>query len=312
MPRKFDVVVIGGVNRDYVVRGKVLPKAGQTVQGTEFYTGPGGKGANQAVAAARLGAKTAFIGKIGNDEVGREMIQNLRKEGVDTSCVFVDEREATGVALINVDGSGEKQISVFVGANGTLNKRDIKKAKSILQYCSVLLMQFEVPLQALEEAAKIAKKGGAQIVLDPAPPAGPSNKFLGLIDLIRPNADEAEALTGIATRNKASARKAAAKLLAKGIKWVCCQAGDDGDLLISKDEEYFFQRLKVKSVDATGAGDAFAGGLAFGLSKGMKMEEVGRIANATAALATTKVGAQEGLPTWAAVSKILKRTGVNR
>ncbi|MGV3774692.1 MAG: ribokinase [Verrucomicrobiales bacterium] len=306
MPRKFDVVVIGGVNSDFVIKGDSLPQPGQTVQGSQFFTGPGGKGANQAVATARLGARTAFIGKVGNDDAGRQMIQNFRKEGIDTSGVYVDKKEPTGAALINVDASGEKQINAYVGANARLTKQEITQAKKLLQHCSVLLIQFETPLPVLEYAARIARKAGATIVLDPAPPNSPSDAFLKLIDLIRPNADEARALTGIATRDKASARKAAGKLFAKGIKLVCCQAGDEGDLLLSESEEHFFPRVNVKSVDATGAGDAFAAGLAFGLAKGLPLKEVGAIANATAALATTKVGAQAALPRWSAVAALLR------
>jgi ribokinase len=298
MANTFDVVVIGGLNTDFVITGETLPRAGQTTTGRQFFSGPGGKGANQAVAAARLGARTAFIGKAGNDDRAEPLLQSLRSEGIDLSAISRDSKTPTGAALIHVDSSGEKQISAYLGANFKLTSKDIDRARPLLENCKVLLMQFEVPLPSLERAARLAKARGAKIILDPAPPANPSDRFLRLIDVIRPNSDEAEALTGVKIKDRKSARQAALKLFRKGIKVVCCQAGEEGDLLITPDEEHFFPRLKVRSVDATGAGDAFAGALAVGFAKGLPLDEIGATANAAAALATTKIGAQAGLPGW--------------
>jgi ribokinase len=294
--KKYDVVVVGGANTDYVVKGRRLPLPGETVDGDFFLEAHGGKGANQAVACVRLGARVAFIGRLGRDRRGDEAIRNLRREGVHVSQVGREPGTPTGVALIMVDADGEKQILVLPGANHRLTITDIKRAAPLLRSTKILLIQYEVPIPALLLAAQIARKAGARIVLDPAPARPSPKQLLRLVDIVRPNASETEALTGLKVRNAATARRAAKKLFAAGIRAVALQLGDRGDLIIWREGEQWLPRLKVRTVDATGAGDAFAAGLAVALAEGRPYREAGLFANTAAALATTKLGAQPALP----------------
>ncbi|MDB6034310.1 MAG: ribokinase [Verrucomicrobiales bacterium] len=305
--KSYDVVVIGGINTDYLVRGTRLPRAGETVDGKEFLEAPGGKGANQAVAAARLGARVAFAGCVGNDARGTALLRGLKAEGIHTAGATRASKAPTGVALIMVEAGGEKQILVAPGANHALSVTDLEKAKRLLGSTRVLLIQFEVPMKATLWAARLARAAGACVVLDPAPPAQASRDLLSLVDVVRPNASEAEALTGLKVKDVRSARRAAEKLLAQGIKLVATQAGDEGDLLVWNGGEKLLPRIKVKSVDATGAGDAFAAGLAVALAEGQSYEAAGALANAAAALATTKFGAQPAMPFRREVERLMKR-----
>ena len=305
MNPKWDVVVLGGTNMDYLARGPKLPTPGETLDGNEFLIACGGKGANQAVAAARLGAKVAFVGRVGKDANGKEMVRNFRRERVDASAMQFDSQEATGAALVMVDGNAEKQILVAPGANQRLA---VRGAASLLRSTRVLLLQFEVPMRTNLAAAKIAHRAGAKIVVDPAPAAKPPAELLKLVYLIRPNSSEAEALTGVKVRNSQDARRAARVLFNRGVQAVAIQAGNEGDLVVWRDGEKLFPRVKVQSVDATGAGDAFAAAIAVALAEGKSFPEAGELANATAALATTKFGAQSALPRRQEVVRLL-RTG---
>jgi ribokinase len=214
------------------------------------------------------------------------------------------------VALIMVDQQGEKQIMVAPGANHGLSERDIRKAARVIRTARVVLMQFEVPARAVLEAAQLARNAGVKVVLDPAPSRRTSRELLVLIDLIRPNASEAEALTGIKVTNRASARRAAQKLFDAGVRAAALQAGDEGNLLIWRDHgggECWIPKMPVKTVDATGAGDAFIAALAVALAEGQAFENAGIFASAAAALATTKVGAQAGLPRRREVLTLMRR-----
>src|SRR3954464_13440669 len=289
MRKSWDVVVVGGLNTDFLVRGSRLPRPGETLDGEEFMKAAGGKGANQAVAAARLGARVAFVGCIGKDARGVGLVKGLKAEGVHTGFVKKTARVATGAALIMVGEGGEKLIYVAPGSNRHLDPSDVTAAGSLLARARVLLIQFEVPMNTVLHTVKLARKSGALVVLDPAPAATMPKGLLKLVDVIRPNASEAEALTGVRVRDRGSARKAAKKLLEQGARLAATQAGDSGDLLVWRDGEAFFPRRQVKSVDATGAGDAFAAGLAVALAEGRSFVEAGLLANAAAALATTKL-----------------------
>lgn len=299
-----DVVVVGGINSDFVLRGERLPAPGETAVCQEYFEGPGGKGANQAVAAARLGARVAIVGCVGRDARGSQALKNLQREKIVTRFVARD-RANTGVALILVDESGEKSIGTFMGANGSLSVAHVRKAAPALKSCKVLLMQFETPNEAVLEAARIAKSAGAKIILDPAPPRVVPRELLPLLDVIRPNSSEAEFLTGVKVSNRKAGRRAAEVLLKRGVKAVALQAGG-GDLFIWREGEVFLPHFKVRSVDATGAGDAFVAGLAVGLAEGLSFSEAGRMGSATAAMKTTKMGAQAGLPARPALEKFLK------
>ncbi|MEW6156951.1 MAG: ribokinase [Verrucomicrobiota bacterium] len=305
MKPPLDIVVVGGLNTDFLIRGPSLPEPGETIQGGEFLSAPGGKGANQAVVTARLGSRTAMIGKVGREPRGTDLIKALQKERVNTRWIFRDAKTPTGAALIMVDQSGEKQILASPGANEKLTQTELHKAASILKQCRVLMLQFEVPMPVVVEAARLARRGRARVVLDPAPAHPMPKELFELVDFIRPNASEAEALTGCKVTDRASARKAAHQLLKRGIGAVGIQAGEAGDLLVTPDEEHWLPRVKVQTVDATGAGDAFVAAMAVALSEGKSWLEAGRLANATAALATTKFGAQAGLPTRAEAERLL-------
>lgn len=315
---RYDVVVIGGANTDYLVRGARLPQPGESVQGGVFEPPrAGGKGANQAVAAARLGSRAAFIGRVGDDDRGRALLEQLEAEAVDVGHVSRDSRASTGAALIMVDEDGEKQILAAPGANQRLSVSDVKRATAVIREARVLVLQFEVPMKANLAAARIAHRSGVMIVLDPAPAFRAPEKLLRLVSVIRPNEHEAEALTGIKVKDRASAQKAANQLLDRGIRAAGIAAGSGGNLLVWQDangrrQQLWLPKLPVKSIDATGAGDAFAGALAVALAEGHPIAEAARFANAAAALTTTKLGAQPALPSRRAVLALLRRTGAKK
>ena len=305
MQKTWDVVVLGGANMDYLIRGTNLPQPGETLDGEEFMVACGGKGANQAVAAARLGARVAFVGRVGKDASGRDIVRNLKRERVDARSVQYDPRLPTGAALIMVDADAEKLIFVAPGANHRLA---VAPAKRILQSTRVLVLQFEVPMPAVLAAAKIAHAAGAKVVLDPAPAASPPKDLLPLVDFVRPNAAEAETLSGTAIRNLSDARRAARKLCATGVTAAAIDVPGKGNLLVWPGGERLLPRIKVRSVDATGAGDAFVGAFSVALAEGRSWSAAGEFANAAAAFATTKFGAQSALPNRKQVLRLLRKT----
>jgi ribokinase len=284
-----------------------MPAPGQTVEGFEFQTGPGGKGANQAVAAARLGARVAFVGRVGADARGEALVAQLKAEGVDCRYVVRDRRHATGAALIMVSKDGEKSILTAPGANRHLALADVRGATRAIASTRVLLVQFEAPGRVVLYAAQQAHEHRARIVLDPAPPSyAPGDELLRLVYLIKPNAHEAEALTGINPRDRASARRSARRLLERGVKAVCVEGGHKGNLLVWSGGELWLPRIRVRAVDATGAGDAYAAAFAVALAEDQPLPASARFANAAAALKTTRVGAQAGLPRRNAVLALVR------
>jgi ribokinase len=303
---RYDVVVVGKANLDYLVRGPRLPRPGQSRSGDLFQEAPGGKGANQAVGAARLGARAALVARIGNDVRGDAVVEALITEGVAVDFVLRDPSAFTGVALCQVGGDGEKQILSAAGANSRLSADDVRGAADALRSARVVLLQLGVPLPAVTEAIRIGRSGGARIVLDPGPPTPLPDELLAQIDVIRPNCSEARALTGVEVTDRDSARAAASALLRRGAGAVAVQAGELGDLLAWRDEELWLPRFEVARLDATGAGDAFASALAVALSDGRPLAEAGPFASAAAALATTVLGAQASLPQRSAVLALLE------
>lgn len=291
-----DIVVVGGINFDYTVRGSRLPGPGETVAGESFLEGPGGKGANQAVGIARLGASVALISRVGIDARGDAVLQALQAARVDVTHVARDRERATGIALIGVDGSGEKQILTAPGANHGLSESDIEAAQATIAFAKVLVVGLEVPLAAVEGALRLAKAAGAKTILDPAPPRPLSEDLLRLVDVIRPNATEAEVLTNVRTGDARSAAQSARVLLARGVGTAIVAAGDSGNLVASREEQHLLPHHDVEAVDATGAGDAFVAGLAFALAEGRSLIDAAAYGSAAAAFSTTRVGAQAGLP----------------
>jgi ribokinase len=310
----FDVIVIGGLNTDFTARGATLPRPGETKDGETFFIGPGGKGANQAVAVARLGARVALIGAVGDDNRGRELVDRARAEGVNIEHVRFVERVASGAAVIHVDERAQKQIFAVPGANHSLTVGDVRGALEALASVgrdfsrAVVLAQLEVPVECVEAAFRWARENGATTVLDPAPAIPLPDTLLSIVDVLKPNAGEAGVLTGMRISDRQSARAAARKLRDRGVKAVAIAAGDEGNLLMSDEGEHWMPRMKVNAVDATGAGDAFAGTLATFLARGRPVVEAATFANAAAALKTTKLGAQAGLPREDELRAFLERT----
>jgi len=291
-----DIVVVGGINFDYLVRGAQLPGPGETVAGEAFLEGPGGKGANQAVGIARLGAAVALVSRIGADARGDALVASLEAAQVDVRHVSRDSHRATGVALIAVDASGEKQIITAPGANQGLSESDIVSVQATIAFARVLVVGLEVPLAAVEAALRLAKAAGAKTILDPAPPRPLSEDLLRLVDVIRPNAAEAEALTNVRVSDARSAAQCGRILIARGVGAAIITAGGAGNLVVSRQEQHLLPHHDVESVDATGAGDAFVAGLAFALAEGRSLIDAAAYGGAAAAFSTTRLGAQAGLP----------------
>jgi ribokinase len=289
---KRDVLVIGGINTDYVGRAGALPRPGETRHGDKFREGPGGKGANQAVAAARLGASVALISAVGADVRGRASIEHLRRIGVDSGGVVAVPKHTTGAALILIDRRGEKQTLYVPGANRALEVRHVERSCATIAHARVVLAQLEVPLACVALAFDWGRAARAVTILDPAPAQRLSDEFLRKVDVIRPNRHEAEVLTGVHVDDRASAREAASRLIARGPGIAIVEAGHQGNLLVTRDRECWWPRHDVVSVDSTGAGDAFAGTLAACLARGRSVVEAATFANAAAAIATTEFGAQ--------------------
>jgi ribokinase len=295
-PGHLDVAVVGKANLDYLVLGPRLPKPGMSVGGDVFHEGPGGKGANQAVAAARLGAAVALIARIGKDRRGHTVLATLRAEGVDERWVVCDPEAPTGVALCQVGSGGEKQILSAAGANARLSAADVAAAAEAIQRARVVLVQTGAPLEAIVEAVGLARAAGALPLLDCGPARPLPRELIARLHLVRANALEAHAITGIEVVDRASARAAAEALLAAGARHAVVQAGEHGDLALGPGTELWLPRFEVARVDATGAGDAFCAALAVCLARGETLSQAALFGSAAAALATTRLGAQPGLP----------------
>jgi ribokinase len=293
----WDLVVVGGAYTDYVVQGPRIPEQGETTLGNKFLELPGSKASNQAVAAARLGARVAFVACVGNDRRGDEMMASLKDEGVDTRYVVRTSAEPTGMSLIQVNEKGRKQMMVALGACHHLSIADVERASTLFEQTKVLSTQLEISVEVAMAAMRRGREAGAYVLFDPAPSAPIPQELLALVDIIKPDAKEAQALTGIDVQDRETARQAAQQLLRRGVREaVAVQAGKQGDLIVWHEGECWLPRIPVHSVDATGAGDTLAGALAVALAEGQTWTEAGPFASAAAALTTTKLGARPALP----------------
>ncbi len=291
-----NIVVIGSSNTDMVVVTPEFPKPGETILGGEFLKNAGGKGANQAVAAARLGGRVSFIGKVGDDLFGKEAVSNIEKEGIDVTSVFVDELTASGIAQIMVNNEGENCIVVAPGANMKLDQKDIDRAGKQLDSADLVLMQLEIPLETIIYAAQKAHNAGKKVILNPAPAAELPDQLYRSLYMITPNETETELLTGIRVSDQESAARAADFFKAKGVEIVIITMGASGAYLHSDDHKKLIPAPEVKPVDTTAAGDCFNGALAVGLASGRRLDEAVRYANRAAAITVTRRGAQSSLP----------------
>jgi ribokinase len=291
------IVVIGCLHTDFTVKVKTIPRIGESVLGKSFKRSPGGKGANQAVAAARLGADVVLIGRVGADVFGKELIKNLRENGIDTKYIIEDSETYTGLALIMVDEDGDNILAVASGADMRIRKEDIDRAEEIIKLSDILLIQLETPLQIVEYAINIAFNKGVKVLLNPAPAQKLSKDLLKKVYVLIPNEKEAELLSNVKIKDLNSSKISAKKLLENGTKNIVITLGKNGSIIATKEETVHINGLNVNAIDTTGAGDAFCGALAVALSSGKELKEAVIYANYAGALATTKIGAQEALPT---------------
>ena len=292
-----DISVLGIFVADISFSGPKIPAIGETILGNKYNVGPGGKGCNQAVAIARLGAKVNFISKIGKDSYGELALNTLTKNKINTESVIQDENLQTGVAGILVDkNSGKNAINVIVGAPSTLKVAEIDKHIDIIKNSKIFLTQLEVPKDVTLHCLKIAKENGCLTILNPAPASEITKEFYSNIDYFTPNETEAEFYTGIKITNEKEAKQAADKLINLGIKKIIITLGEKGLFYSDGKEEIYLQATPVKAIDTTGAGDAFNGGLAFGLSKEKPIKECLELANKVAGISTTKLGAGDAMP----------------
>ncbi len=291
------VVVVGSANTDMVVGSDRLPAAGETVLGGTFLMAAGGKGANQAVAAARLGAEVSLVARLGSDIFGDQSLAGFERERIDTRFVVRDPNAPSGVALILVDAGGENLISVAPGANARLSVADVESARAVIEGAAIVLLQLEVPLDAVGRTAEIAADAGVPVILDPAPAQELDAGLLATVSILTPNESEAERLTGIPVGDRSSAHRAATELRARGVESVVLTLGARGCYLLSATHEELVPAPTVEAVDTTAAGDTFNGALAWQLANGVSLRTAAEVASRAAALSVTRRGAQPSMPT---------------
>lgn len=289
------IIVIGSANTDMVVKAKTLPLPGETLLGGTFFMNAGGKGANQAVAAARLGGNVTLFAKVGNDIFGKQTIEGLQKEKINTEFVFVDEQAPSGTALIMVNEVGENCIVVAPGANANLLPADISILKN-LRDAAIILMQLEIPMVTISGVAKIAKANNRKLMLNPAPAQPLDDELLNGLFLITPNETEAALLTGVSVTDEATASIAAAVFLNKGVQNVIITLGKHGAFFQNADLKLKFNAPAVKALDTTAAGDTFSGAIAVALTEGMDWKQAINFAIEAASISVTRMGAQASVP----------------
>jgi ribokinase len=305
------IIVFGSINIDLVATTPRLPVAGETLLGEDFFKVPGGKGANQAVALAKLGITTHIVGRVGADDFGTELVNNLQTSGVQADHIFVDETVSSGVAMITVSHTGENQIVVIPGANGRVNQEDVERLSHLLPEATALLLQLEIPISAVVAAAQLARRANIKVIFDPAP-AQPNlpDELYPLVDIMTPNEVEAGQLVGFSVDGEEQAAKAAAVLLQRGVKCAIVKLGAEGVFCATAEEKFFVPAFPVHAVDTVAAGDAFNGGLAAALFEGLSLHQAVVWGAAAGALAATKPGAQTSLPDRFTFDAFLRERGV--
>ena len=290
------LTVLGSINADHVISVPHFAKPGETLTGYGYHINYGGKGANQAVAAARLGAQVSLIGCIGDDDIGREIKRAFEKDGIDTQAIVSVSGETTGIAMIQVADSGENSIVISAGANAALNESLVEAFSRQIIEADYLLMQLETPLNAIIKAAKLAKQQGTRVVLNPAPAQPLPDELLAYVDIITPNETEAELLTGVTVTDEKSAVESARVFHAKGIPTVLITLGSKGVYVSEQGNGRIIAGFRVEAKDTTAAGDTFNGGLITALLEHKAMAEAIRFAHAAAAISVTRKGAQPSIP----------------
>jgi len=303
---KAKIVVVGSSNTDMIIKLKKIPRPGETLLGGEFSIAAGGKGANQAVAAARVGGDVSFIACVGEDMFGKEAIECFVNDGINVDYVNKIEQSPSGVAMLFVDEKGENSIAVASGANAQLSPTHIHQAKDTIVSAEILVMQLETPIETVSAAAQLASDNGVKVILNPAPACPLEDEILKNISILTPNEIEAEFLTGIKVKNEKSANDAALSLLNRGIQTVIITLGVQGVFVATSDIQKVVPSFNVESVDTTAAGDVFNGALAVSLAENRLLSDSVRFANAAAALSVTKLGAQPSAPKRNEVEKLLQ------
>ncbi len=306
------VLVVGSINMDLIVQCERVPEQGETIHGDAWRTAPGGKGANQAVSCSRLGAETAMVGRVGEDEFGARLRAGLASDGVDVEAVRADREAPSGAALILLEEAAHNRIVVIKGANARLGDEDVAGAGRLLKQADIVLMQLEVPVRIVKAVAAQARACGVRSLLDagPATAEAVAAGLPALVDLTSPNQVEAQAFTGLPVRDLPEAREAARRLVEMGARDVVLKLGEEGCYWLGAEGEQHVPAFTVEPVDTTAAGDAFTGCLAVSLAQGVAMPEAMRRANAAGALACLKLGAQPSMPTADALEVFLReRTG---
>ena len=292
-----EICVLGIFVADISFSGSKIPSIGETILGTKYNVGPGGKGSNQAICIARLGGKVNFFSKIGKDTYGKLALETFKKNNIDTKHIIQNENLQTGVAGILVDkNSGKNAINVITGAPSTLTLEDLKDQINLIKKSKIFLTQLEVPLDVTLHCLKVAKENKVLTILNPAPATELSNEFFKYIDFFTPNETEAEFYTGVKIANEEDAKVASQKLLQLGMKKIIITLGEKGLFYSDGNEDIYLKASTVKALDTTGAGDAFNGGLAFGLSMGKPIKEFLQLSNKVAGISTTKLGAGDAMP----------------
>jgi ribokinase len=290
------IIVIGSANTDLVVKTSRIPKPGETVMGRDFKMVSGGKGANQAVAVARLGGKPYFVACLGKDVFGNELLAQYSKEDMKTCFVRQDEFSPSGIALISVDNNAENSIVVSPGANGTVSKSDIDQVLATASEAEYLLLQLEIPIDTVEYAIRKGYKMGLKVILNPAPAAKINDDCLKCLYAITPNETECEALTGIKVKDEDDAKQAAKILLSKGVQNIIITCGSHGSIICNQSITKYIPACKVNAVDTTAAGDVYNGALVVALSEGMPITSAAQFATIASSISVTRPGAQSSIP----------------
>jgi ribokinase len=306
-----EIIVIGSLNHDLVLRVPLFPSVGETVFGDSLQTFSGGKGANQAYAAAKLGARVAMVGQVGNDPAGEAQISNLSSVGVDTANIMRDPRAPTGAAVIALEQNGENRIIVVPGANSSFSPEKLVPSETLLRFSHVVLLQFEIPFLTVMKAIELAKAGGSRVILDPAPAPvqGLPDELFPQVDYLTPNLSELARLSGTALNDESPSDaivSAAHRLLARGVRKILAKSGSRGVIIISEDAVDTIDAFNVAAVDSTAAGDCFNAAFAVALVRGKSEHDAATFAAAAAACSVTRIGAQASMPTLVEVEALMR------